>query len=152
MAADDYDSLGVFSTKPLTVQAARRLGTSRRAVQRSANQLPGTGARGHRSQPEGDATDSLPRAPARRAGPGPQPPARTRRGKVGILARRGDRTEVPLGVISTRENPSFLGTNIKEIQDRAPTAYGNRMARVGQLNASLDPRFVERSKLSGGRT
>ena len=73
-------------------------------------------------------------------------PRETVAANVGILARLGDRTELPLVVTSTRENLGFLGTSIKEIQDGAPSAYENRIAREGQLNAFLDPRFVDAIK------
>ncbi len=68
---------------------------------------------------------------------------------VGILARLGERTEIPLVVSSTREQLEFLGTNIDEIKDGAPTAYANRIARDGQLNAFADPRFVDAVKATG---
>ena len=71
------------------------------------------------------------------------------RANVGILARLGDRTELPLVVTSTREELGFLGTSIDEIQEGAPGAYADRIARSGQLNAFLDPRFVDAVKATG---
>lgn len=62
---------------------------------------------------------------------------------VGILARLGEETEVPLLVSSTREFVEFLGTNIDEVQQGAPKAYAARIARGGTLNAFDDPKLVE---------
>ena len=70
---------------------------------------------------------------------------------VGTLARLGERTDLQLVVSSTREELEFLGTNIEEIQQGAPTAYANRVARAGTLNAFDDPRFVEAIKDTGRR-
>lgn len=68
---------------------------------------------------------------------------------VGILARLGEQTELPLVISSTREEIEFLGTNIEEIQTGAPTAYANRVARGGTLNAFDDPRFVDAVRATG---
>ena len=68
---------------------------------------------------------------------------------VGILARLGERTKLPLVVTSTREELEFLGTNIDAIQNGAPTAYADRVPRDGSLNAFNDPRFVEAVKATG---
>ena len=76
-------------------------------------------------------------------------PRETVAANVGILARLGEHTEVPLVVTSTREELGFLGTNIEEIQDGAPRAYADRIARQGQLNAFLDSRFVDAIKATG---
>jgi nicotinamidase-related amidase len=68
---------------------------------------------------------------------------------AGILARLGERTRLPLVVTSTREEMGFLGTNIDEIKDGAPTAFANRIARGGYLDAFADSRFVEAVQATG---
>jgi nicotinamidase-related amidase len=68
---------------------------------------------------------------------------------VGVLARLGEQTELPIVISSTREELEFLGTNIDEIRTGAPTAYANRIARGGTLNAFADPRFVDAVKATG---
>jgi nicotinamidase-related amidase len=59
------------------------------------------------------------------------------------LARLGEQMAIPLLITSTRENLEFLGTNLPAIQDAAPKAYENRVARAGVLNAFDDPAFVK---------
>jgi len=68
---------------------------------------------------------------------------------AGILVRLGERAKVPLVVTSTREELGFLGTNIDEIKQGAPTAFANRIARGGYLDAFSDPRFVEAVQATG---
>ena len=60
-----------------------------------------------------------------------------------LLARLGDQLDIPLVVTSTRENMEFLGTNLKEIQTAAPTAYANRIRRGGTLDAFKERAFVD---------
>lgn len=71
---------------------------------------------------------------------------------VGILARLGARTSIPLVITSTRETLEFLGTNIDEVKNSAPAEYENRIARDGGLNAFEDPRFVEAVEATGRQT
>jgi isochorismate hydrolase len=56
---------------------------------------------------------------------------------VRMLARLGNDMGIPLLVTSTMEDR--VGTNIPDIQELAPTAYANRIARGGTLNCFLDP-------------
>ena len=55
---------------------------------------------------------------------------------VRMLARIGEELGVPLLVTSTMEDQ--IGTNIKDIQELAPAAYGQRIKRGGTLNTFLD--------------
>ena len=61
-----------------------------------------------------------------------------------ILARLGEEMGIPLVITSTRENLEHLGTTLKQIQEAAPKAYGQRIRRAGTLNAFHDKAFVER--------
>lgn len=70
-------------------------------------------------------------------------PQATIAANVGILARLGENTEIPLVISTTREEVEFLGTSIDEVKQGAPIAYANRVARGGTLNAFDDPRFVQ---------
>ncbi len=56
-----------------------------------------------------------------------------------LLARIGAELNIPHLVTSTMEEQ--IGTNIKDIQETAPTAYANRIKRGGTLNCFLDPQF-----------
>jgi nicotinamidase-related amidase len=60
---------------------------------------------------------------------------------VRMLTRIGEELGVPLLVTSTMEDQ--IGTNIKDIQELAPTAYARRIKRGGTLNTFLDPSFVD---------
>jgi nicotinamidase-related amidase len=62
---------------------------------------------------------------------------------VGLLARLGEQTDIPLVVTSTREELAFLGTSIEAIQKGAPKAYAARVRRAGTLDAFADPAFVK---------
>ena len=65
---------------------------------------------------------------------------------VGILARLGEHTAMPLVVTTIREQLDYIGTSIEEIRNGAPAAYANRVARGGVVDAFADPRFVEAVK------
>lgn len=68
---------------------------------------------------------------------------------VRMLARVGEELGVPLQVTSTMEDA--IGTNIKDIQELAPSAYAARVKRGGTLNAFLDPDFVAAVAAHGRR-
>jgi len=68
---------------------------------------------------------------------------------VGLLARLGEQTELPLVVTTTREDVDYIGLSIDEIQNGAPTAYAERIARGGFLDAFSDPRFVDAVQATG---
>ncbi|MBC7770425.1 MAG: isochorismatase family protein [Phycisphaerales bacterium] len=62
---------------------------------------------------------------------------------VGLLARLGEQTDIPLVVTSTREELAFLGTSIEAIQKGAPKAFAGRIRRAGTLDAFADRAFVK---------
>lgn len=66
---------------------------------------------------------------------------------VRMLARIGEELGVPLLVTSTMEDQ--IGTNIKDIQELAPTAYARRIPRGGTLNIFLDPSLVDAVRALG---
>lgn len=70
---------------------------------------------------------------------------------VGILARLGEQTGIPLVVATTRENLDFLGTSIEAVQKGAPKAYAARIRRAGTLDAFDDPTFVQAVAETGRR-
>ena len=70
---------------------------------------------------------------------------------AGILARLGEEMGIPLVVTTTRENVTFLGTSIPEIQSAAPQGYAARIRRSGELNAFHNEEFVSAVKATGRR-
>jgi nicotinamidase-related amidase len=76
-------------------------------------------------------------------------PQQTCVNNVRMLARVGHELGVPLQVTSTMEDA--IGTNIKDIQELAPTAYAARVRRGGTLNAFLDPDFTTAIERLGRR-
>jgi len=62
---------------------------------------------------------------------------------VGLLARLGEQTDIPLVVTSTREDLAFLGTSIDAIQKGAPKGYAARIRRAGTLDAFADRAFAK---------
>ena len=66
---------------------------------------------------------------------------------VRMLARVGEELGVPLLVTSTMEDQ--IGTNIKDVQELAPTAYARRIKRGGTLNTFLDPSFCDAVRALG---
>jgi len=79
-------------------------------------------------------------------------PAAVVTNNAATLARLGAELDLPLVITSTRENLEFLGTNLTEIQEAAPTAYENRVLREGTLNAFHDPAFVDAVAATNRRT
>jgi nicotinamidase-related amidase len=70
---------------------------------------------------------------------------------VGILARLGEQSEIPLVITTTRETLDFLGSSIEPIQEGAPEAYRTRVARGGFLDAFEDPAFEKAIESTGRR-
>ena len=66
---------------------------------------------------------------------------------VRMMARLGNDMQIPTIVTSTMEDK--IGTNIKDVQEAAPTAYKNRIKRGGTLNCFLDKNFVAAVKATG---
>jgi len=77
------------------------------------------------------------------------PPREAVAANVGLLARLGEHTQLPLVVTTTREDVDYIGLSIDEIQNGAPTAYAERIARGGFLDAFSDPRFVDAVQATG---
>jgi len=70
---------------------------------------------------------------------------------VGLLARLGELTDIPIVVATTRETLDFLGTSIDAVRDGAPKAYAERIRRAGTLDAFADPAFARAVADTGRR-
>ncbi len=66
-------------------------------------------------------------------------PTATVLANVALLARLGSEMHIPTIVTSTME--AQIGTNVAEVQQKAPAAYAQRIKRGGTLNCFLDPAF-----------